>query len=101
MTGRRIGELHYVRGHQFLEEWLHRLATLEPNHISPISYHLLDPNMASESPDFPYQLQAMARAASLCLRRDPDFRPSMSKVRSLFLSVQKLVSFVLVPECIF
>ncbi|KAL6215937.1 hypothetical protein ACLB2K_015363 [Fragaria x ananassa] len=80
MTGRRIGELHYVRGHQFLEEWLHRLATLEPNHISPISYHLLDPNMASESPDFPYQLQAMARAASLCLQRDPDFRPSMSKL---------------------
>ncbi|KAK9947150.1 hypothetical protein M0R45_012584 [Rubus argutus] len=80
MTGRRIGELQYVRGHTFLEEWLHRLATLEPNHISPISYHLLDPNMASESPDFPYQLQAMARAASLCLRRDPEFRPSMSKL---------------------
>ncbi|XP_050366512.1 inactive protein kinase SELMODRAFT_444075-like [Argentina anserina] len=80
MTGRRIGELHYVRGHHILEEWLHRLATLEPNHISPISYHLLDPNMTSESPDFPYQLQAMARAASLCLRRDPEFRPSMSKV---------------------
>ncbi|TQD97740.1 hypothetical protein C1H46_016606 [Malus baccata] len=53
MTGRRINELQHAKGHY----------------------------MASyENPDFPSQQQAMARAASLCLRRDPDPRPPMSKV---------------------
>ncbi|KAI5353948.1 hypothetical protein L3X38_006842 [Prunus dulcis] len=81
MTGRRISELQYVKGHHILEEWFHPLATLEPNHIFSNSYQLLDPNLASpENLDLPYQLQTMARAASLCLRRDPESRPPMSKV---------------------
>ncbi|PQM41046.1 inactive protein kinase isoform X1 [Prunus yedoensis var. nudiflora] len=81
MTGRRISELQYVKGHHILEEWFHPLATLEPNHIFSNSYQLLDPNLASlENLDLPHQLQTMARAASLCLCRDPESRPPMSKV---------------------
>ncbi|PQQ13565.1 inactive protein kinase isoform X1 [Prunus yedoensis var. nudiflora] len=81
MTGRRISELQYVKGHHILEEWFHPLATLEPNHIFSNSYQLLDPNLAStENLDLPHQLQTMARAASLCLHRDPESRPPMSKV---------------------
>nr|XP_008377373.2 inactive protein kinase SELMODRAFT_444075-like [Malus domestica] len=81
MTGRRITELQYAKGHRYLEEWLHPLATLEPHHILPTHYQLLDLDLASdENPDFPHQLQALARAASLCLRRDPESRPPMSKV---------------------
>lgn len=84
MTGRRISELQYVKGHHILEEWFHPLATLEPNHIFSNSYQLLDPNLASpENLDLPHQLQTMARAASLCLRRDPESRPPMSKVSLL------------------
>lgn len=84
MTGRRISELQYVKGHHILEEWFHPLATLEPNHIFSNSYQLLDPNLASpENLDLHHQLQTMARAASLCLCRDPESRPPMSKVSLL------------------
>ncbi|XP_062097117.1 inactive protein kinase SELMODRAFT_444075-like [Humulus lupulus] len=75
MSGRRITELQHANEQLFLADWLSPLATMESY------YQLLDPTLASDqSPDFLRQLDAMGRAASLCLRRDPDCRPQMSKV---------------------
>lgn len=81
MTGKRINELQYVKEQQFMSEWFHPLAALEPSHVIANNYQLLDPCLASEqSLDIPRQLEAMSRAASLCLCQDPEFRPPMSKV---------------------
>lgn len=92
MTGKRIDELQYIERQQFLSEWFHPLATLEPGHVIANNYHLLDPCLACEpSFDFPHQLEAMCRAASLCLRRDPESRPPMSKVSCLSLLIPILI----------
>lgn len=81
MTGQRITELQHASERNFLADWFNPLAALESNNIMPSYYQLLDPSLASEqSPDFLCQLDAMSRAASLCLRRDPESRPLMSKV---------------------
>ncbi|KAG2666520.1 hypothetical protein I3843_15G064000 [Carya illinoinensis] len=81
MTGKRINELQHVKEQQFLSEWFHPLAALEPSHVIANNYQLLDPCLACEqSLDIPRQLEAMGRAASLCLRQDPESRPPMSKV---------------------
>ncbi|KAF7817542.1 inactive protein kinase [Senna tora] len=70
ITGRRISELEHFNGHSFLSECFHPLRMLEPNHILEFE----------ASQEFHFQLQAMARAASLCLCLDPDARPPMSKI---------------------
>lgn len=80
ITGRRISEMAQFNGHSFLYEWFHPLRMLEPNHILQNIQSLI-PYLDSEaSLEYNLQLQAMARAASLCLRLDPDARPPMSKV---------------------
>ena len=77
-------ELQYINGQQFPCEWFHPLAALEPGHVIAKNYQLLDPNLAGDqSLDFPHQLDAMGRAASLCLNQDPECRPPMSKVSCL------------------
>ncbi|EEF52503.1 BRASSINOSTEROID INSENSITIVE 1-associated receptor kinase 1 precursor, putative [Ricinus communis] len=81
MTGQRINELQFYEGQQFLSDWFHPLAALEPGHVLTRIYQLLDPSLATEQVcDFAHQLQAMGQAASLCLRPDPESRPAMSKV---------------------
>lgn len=81
MTGQRARDLQFYRGRHFLPEWIHPLPALQPSHILANNYQLVDPCLASdELHDFPYQLQAMGCAASLCLRQDPESRPTMSKV---------------------
>ncbi|XP_027331086.1 inactive protein kinase SELMODRAFT_444075-like isoform X2 [Abrus precatorius] len=80
ITGRRISELEQFNGHSYLSEWFHPLRMLEPDHILQ-NVRSLNPCLNSEaSLEFNLQLQAMARAASLCLRVDPDARPPMSKI---------------------
>ncbi|KAK7310470.1 hypothetical protein RJT34_08021 [Clitoria ternatea] len=80
ITGRRISELEQFIGHSYLSEWFHPLRMLEPNHIIQ-NVRTLNSCLHSEaSLEFNLQLQAMARAASLCLRLDPDTRPPMSKI---------------------
>lgn len=84
MTGKRIDELQYIKGQKFLSEWFHPLAAFEPGHIIANNYELLDPRLACEqSLDISNQLEAMGRAASFCLHRDPECRPPMSKVAYL------------------
>ncbi|EXC07348.1 Inactive protein kinase [Morus notabilis] len=81
MTGQRIAKLKHTTEHHFLVDWFFPLAALESNNIMPNYYQILDPTLASEqSPDFLRQLEAMGRAASLCLLRDPESRPQMSKI---------------------
>lgn len=81
ITGRRISELEHFNGHSFLSEYFHPLRMLEPNHILQ-NVQILNPCLEFDaSQEFDLQLQVMTRAASLCLRLDPDARPPMSKVR--------------------
>ncbi|XP_028779089.1 inactive protein kinase SELMODRAFT_444075-like isoform X2 [Neltuma alba] len=80
ITGRRISEMAHNNGPSFLSEFFHSLLMLEPNHILE-NLQVLNPCLEFEgSQEFNLQLQAMARAASLCLRLDPDARPPMSKI---------------------
>lgn len=80
ITGRRISELEHNNGPSFLSEFFHPMRMLESNHILE-NLQLLNPCLEFEaSQEFDLQLQAMARAASLCLRLDPDVRPPMSKI---------------------
>ncbi|CAI0558629.1 unnamed protein product [Linum tenue] len=72
LTGRRISELQFQNGqHLLFSNWF-LSNTNFPNQLH-------DPRLsARESTAYP--LNAMARAASLCLHLEPDFRPPMSKV---------------------
>lgn len=80
ITGRRISEFEHNNGPSYLSEFFHPLLMVEPNHILE-HLQILNPCLELESSqEFNLQLQAMARAASLCLRLDPDARPPMSKV---------------------
>lgn len=84
MTGQRISDLQFYRGRNFLSDWFHPLAALDSNQILKNIYHLLDPCLAScKIQDYTHQLQAMGRAAFLCLSHDPESRPPMSKVLRL------------------
>ncbi|CAN0922151.1 Cytochrome P450 82A1 (Fragment) [Linum grandiflorum] len=72
MTGRRISEMQFENGqHLLFSNWFQPLSTTTfPN-------HLLDPCLRHETT---YEVNVMARAATLCLHQDPELRPSMSKV---------------------
>ncbi|CAJ1972641.1 unnamed protein product [Sphenostylis stenocarpa] len=80
ITGRRISELEQFNGMSYLSQWFHPLRMLEPSHILQNVRSLKPCFNSEESLEFNLQLQAMARAASLCLRVDPDARPPMSKI---------------------
>ncbi|KHN12744.1 Inactive protein kinase [Glycine soja] len=80
ITGRRISELEQFNGHSYLSEWFHPIRMLEPGHILQNVRSLKPCFDSKESVEFNLQLQAMARAVSLCLRVDPDARPPMSKI---------------------
>lgn len=80
ITGKRISQLEQFNGHSYLSEWFHPLHMLDPNHIFQ-KVGSLNPCLDSESSlEFNLQFQAMAQAASFCLRLDPDSRPPMSKI---------------------
>ncbi|KAJ8762143.1 hypothetical protein K2173_007294 [Erythroxylum novogranatense] len=81
MTGRRINELQLYKEQHFLSERFHTLARLEPSHALSDLYQLLDPCLLSKPlQEYAYQIQAMSQATVLCLCRDPESRPPMSKV---------------------
>ncbi|KAK8708030.1 hypothetical protein V6N13_059077 [Hibiscus sabdariffa] len=81
MTGQRISDLQYYKGQNFLSDWFHPLAALNSNQIMTNIYQLIDPCLAScKHQGYSHQLQAMGRAAFLCLSHDPESRPSMSKI---------------------
>ncbi|MFQ6642098.1 hypothetical protein Gotur_018412, partial [Gossypium turneri] len=99
LTGQRISDLQYYKGRNFLSDWFHPLAALDLNQIMTNIYQLLDPCLASgKVRDYTHQLQAMARAAFLCLSHDPESRPPMSKVHTLSSKRRHQRSFEFRPE---
>ncbi|MCL7047493.1 hypothetical protein MKW94_028020 [Papaver nudicaule] len=82
IIGRKTIGMARSKGRQFLVECSRpQLVPEEQSQDLAINHQLLDPNLDSNQiQNFSHQLRAMAQAASLCLRRDPESRPSMSKV---------------------
>ncbi|KAK8513882.1 hypothetical protein V6N13_005070 [Hibiscus sabdariffa] len=81
MTGQRINDLQYDKGQNFLSDWFHPLAAINSNQIMTNIYQLIDPCIASSKvQDYTHQVQAMGRAAFLCLSHDLESRPPMSKI---------------------
>ncbi|KAL4283919.1 hypothetical protein GQ457_16G014300 [Hibiscus cannabinus] len=73
MTGQRINDLQYDKGQNFLSE--------NSNQRMTNIYQLIDPCIASSKvQDYTHQVQAMGRAAFLCLSHDLESRPPMSKI---------------------
>eukprot|EP00268_Persea_americana_P033190 TRINITY_DN3292_c1_g1_i2.p1 TRINITY_DN3292_c1_g1~~TRINITY_DN3292_c1_g1_i2.p1 ORF type:complete len:135 (-),score=25.20 TRINITY_DN3292_c1_g1_i2:301-705(-) len=66
------------KGQQLLAEWARPVLALEEGGQPVVFERLLDPHLQLHIA--PHQLHAMARAAALCLCRDPDARPSVSKI---------------------
>ncbi|XP_010526138.1 PREDICTED: inactive protein kinase SELMODRAFT_444075-like [Tarenaya hassleriana] len=82
ITGRRACELQCYKDQLFPSDWLHHpFNYFEPNRVLEKVHQLLDPRLRfAEVDNFTHQLHAVSFAASSCLRRDPDSRPTMSKV---------------------
>lgn len=81
ITGQKAVDMTRPKGQQLLAEWARPVLALEGG--QPMVFdRLLDPRLQLHM--VPHQLHAMAHAAILCLGRDPDARPSMSKVSSQF-----------------
>ncbi|KAL2894733.1 hypothetical protein RDABS01_010642 [Bienertia sinuspersici] len=74
ITGKKAKELHQEKGISSLALLFDPLAALESNQLSKSTFS------SKELQNMPYEIQAMGHAASLCLRSDPETRPSMSKV---------------------
>ncbi|XP_042462808.1 inactive protein kinase SELMODRAFT_444075-like [Zingiber officinale] len=82
ITGRRALDTNLPKGKQFLVEWVKPLLSLawEDGQTVPVD-RFLDPRLErNQARFFTKELRAMVHAASLCLRREPQSRPSMSKV---------------------
>lgn len=86
ITGKKTSDFLYYKGQSLLLENSYPSAKMEPIHILAHKHQLLDSNLAStQLQNLPRELQAMGFAASLCLQREPDMRPPMSKVFPLSL----------------
>ncbi|XP_038718490.1 inactive protein kinase SELMODRAFT_444075-like isoform X2 [Tripterygium wilfordii] len=93
MTGQRISELQLYKERQFISERWHTHDAFEPSHIIANIHHLLDPCLVHQEHD--HFIQNMGHAASLCLQRDPESRPPMSKVLKLLEGGDLVVPIVL------
>ncbi|KAL8230878.1 hypothetical protein R6Q57_000656 [Mikania cordata] len=80
ITGRRTTELQCYKTQNFWRD-VYSSQETEPVHLLAYKHNLLDPRLGSYKPDnLPPELHAIGHAASLCLQKDPEFRPPMSKV---------------------
>ncbi|KAK1433540.1 hypothetical protein QVD17_10451 [Tagetes erecta] len=80
ITGRRTSELQSYKTQNFWHDVYARQET-EPVHVLAFKHNLLDARLGSYQPyNFPPDLHAIGYAASLCLQKDPESRPPMSKV---------------------
>ncbi|XP_072974275.1 inactive protein kinase SELMODRAFT_444075-like isoform X1 [Typha angustifolia] len=82
ITGRRAMDPAQPKGQELLVEWARPLLFLALEEGRTVAVdRFLDPKPdKNEARFFSRQIITMARAASLCLRRDPQSRPSMSKI---------------------
>ncbi|XP_059636557.1 inactive protein kinase SELMODRAFT_444075-like isoform X2 [Cornus florida] len=84
ITNQKTSDLQSYEGQLFLTENFSAFAPLEPRYLLANNHQLLDPAAASgQLHNLSHELQAIARAASLCLQQDPDCRPPMSKILRL------------------
>lgn len=80
ITGRRTSELQCYKARNFWHD-IYASHETEPIHLLAYKHKLLDTRLGSYQPcNFPPHLHAIGNAASLCLQKDPEFRPPMSKV---------------------
>lgn len=98
ITSQKTWDMQWQDGQQFsLENFF--------SHLLSHKNQLLHPQMAGyQLHNLPCELQAIGHAASLCLQKDPDLRPPMSKVfhslhcffsfMYLYLSLLEEISFV-------
>ncbi|KAK4781997.1 hypothetical protein SAY86_016099 [Trapa natans] len=81
LTGRRSTELHLYNVQTFSPGWFHHFVPSKLQETKANCFSILDPQLAAnQSHNFEYQVEAIVHASSLCLLRDPESRPSMSKV---------------------
>lgn len=82
ITGRRALDTNLPKGQQFLVEWARPLLSSASDDGQTVAIdRFLDAHLERvQGRFFMKELRAMARAASLCLRREPQSRPGMSKV---------------------
>ncbi|KAJ9567964.1 hypothetical protein OSB04_003930 [Centaurea solstitialis] len=80
ITGRRTSELQCYKARKFWHD-VYASHETEPIHVLAYKHRLLDTRLGSYQPsNFPPDLHAIGNAASLCLQKDPELRPPMSKV---------------------
>ncbi|CAI9116629.1 OLC1v1017828C3 [Oldenlandia corymbosa var. corymbosa] len=81
ITGQKNNPLQYHNDQYLLLEKFYLLEAIEQSRLLSDRQKFLDPGLSDyELQNLPYELQAMCHAASLCLQKDPDLRPPMSKV---------------------
>ncbi|GAB2246790.1 hypothetical protein Droror1_Dr00006672 [Drosera rotundifolia] len=81
ITGLRFKDPQCQKRWRTLAPLLDPLAAFEAKHAFADYSKSLSPGFPlNELRDFPQEIQLMGRAASLCLQRDPECRPSMSKI---------------------
>ncbi|XP_042451659.1 inactive protein kinase SELMODRAFT_444075-like isoform X2 [Zingiber officinale] len=79
LTGRKALDTNLPKGQQFLVEWARPLLSVASDDGAVDRF--FDSHLErGQGRFFREKLRAMARAASLCLRREPQSRPGMSKV---------------------
>ncbi|KAJ0712734.1 putative protein kinase RLK-Pelle-PERK-2 family [Helianthus annuus] len=80
ITGRRTSDLQCYKTQNFWHD-VYTSQQMEPVHVLAYKHNLLDSRLGSYQPhNFPHELHAIGHAATLCLQKDPEFRPPMSKV---------------------
>ncbi|KAF5792433.1 putative protein kinase RLK-Pelle-PERK-2 family [Helianthus annuus] len=80
ITGRRTSDLQCYKTHNFWHD-VYTSQQMEPVHVLAYKHNLLDSRLGSYQPhNIPHELHAIGHAATLCLQKDPEFRPPMSKV---------------------
>ncbi|XP_076931426.1 inactive protein kinase SELMODRAFT_444075-like [Bidens hawaiensis] len=80
ITGRRTNELQCYKTQHFWHD-VYTPEQMEPVHLLAYKHNLLDRRLGSyQLHNFPNELHAIGHAASLCLQKEPECRPPMSKV---------------------
>ncbi|GMH13861.1 hypothetical protein Nepgr_015702 [Nepenthes gracilis] len=81
IMGQKFKESQCQKRWSSLAQLLDPLATLATKHVFADSSKSIDPSFTlNQVHNIPHEIQAMGRAACLCLHRDPESRPFMSKV---------------------
>lgn len=85
ITGIRISELQCYKARDFWHD-IYGSQEMGFVHLLAYKHKLVDTRLGSYQPsNFPLELHAIGHAASLCLQKNPESRPPMSKVFCSYL----------------